>query len=235
MHKFYFLLMCCAVMLTACGKKYKIDGISSVSRLDGKMLFIKVPSNGQMVNIDSAEVIHGLFKMEGKVDSTVIGSLYMDDEVIMPFVIENGNININIDNSGITIKGTPLNDSFNDFVMKKNSLDDRAYDVERLESRMIMDGENPETIRTEVEKKRAELSEEMDKLAKEFIQTNYENVLGPGVFIMLCNTLPYPMMTPVLDEIVEKAPDSFKNNPMIKEYVSVARSNMEQIRSMSSN
>lgn len=235
MHKFCFLLMCCAVMLTACDKKYKIDGISSVSRLDGKMLFIKVPSNGQMVNIDSAEVIHGLFKMEGKVDSTVIGSLYMDDEVIMPFVIENGKININIDNSGITIKGTPLNDSFNDFVMKKNSLDDRAYDVERLESRMIMDGENPETIRTEIEKKRAELSEEMDKLAKEFIQTNYENVLGPGVFIMLCNTLPYPMMTPVLDEIVEKAPDSFKNNPMIKEYVSVARSNMEQIRSMSSN
>lgn len=222
-------------MLTACDKKYNIEGISSVSRLDGKMLFIKVPSNGQMVNIDSAEVIHGLFKMEGKVDSTVIGSLYMDDEVIMPFVIENGKININIDNSGITIKGTPLNDSFNDFVMKKNSLDDRAYDVERLESRMIMDGENPETIRTEIEKKRAELSEEMDKLAKEFIQTNYENVLGPGVFIMLCNTLPYPMMTPVLDEIVEKAPDSFKNNPMIKEYVSVARSNMEQIRSMSSN
>lgn len=222
-------------MLTACGKKYKIDGISSVSRLDGKMLFIKVPSNGQMVNIDSAEVIHGLFKMEGKVDSTVIGSLYMDDEVIMPFVIESGKININIDNSGITIKGTPLNDSFNDFVMKKNSLDDRAYDVERLESRMIMDGENPETIRTEIEKKRAEISDEMDKLAKEFIQTNYENVLGPGVFIMLCNTLPYPMMTPVLDEIVEKAPDSFKNNPMIKEYVSVARSNMEQIRSMSSN
>lgn len=235
MHKFYFLLMCCAVMLTACDKKYNIEGISSVSRLDGKMLFIKVPSNGQMVNIDSAEVIHGLFKMEGKVDSTVIGSLYMDDEVIMPFVIENGKININIDNSGITIKGTPLNDSFNDFVMKKNSLDDRAYDVERLESRMIMDGENPETIRTEIEKKRAEISDEMDKLAKEFIQTNYENVLGPGVFIMLCNTLPYPMMTPVLDEIVEKAPDSFKNNPMIKEYVSVARSNMEQIRSMSSN
>lgn len=231
MYRFYFLLMCVCV-LTSCGKKYKIDGVSSVSRLDGKMLFIKVPVNGQLVNIDSAEVVHGLFRMEGKVDSTVIGSLYMDDESIMPLVIETGNININIDNAGITIKGTPLNDSFNDFVMKKNSLDDRAYDVERLESRMIMNGDDPETIRTEIEKKRSELSAEMDNLAKEFIQTNYENVLGPGVFIMLCNTLPYPIMTPVLDEIVDKAPESFKNNPMIKEYVSAARSNMEQLRSM---
>ncbi len=231
MYKFYFFLIC-AVICTSCGKKYKIDGVSSVSSLDGKMLFIKVPSGGQMVNIDSAEVIHGLFKMEGTVDSTVIGSLYMDDECIMPLVIESGHIDINIDNAGITVKGTPLNDSFNDFVMQKNSLDDKAYDVERLESQMIMNGDDPETIRTEIEKKRSELAMEMDNLAKNFIQKNYDNVLGPGVFIMLCNSLPYPVLTPVMEEIVNQAPDSFKNDPMIKEYVSVAKSNMEKLRSM---
>ena len=70
------------------------------------------------------------------------------------FVIEQGKININIDNAGITIKGTPLNDSFNDFIMQKNSLDDRAYEVEREESRMIMDGKDLMTVHQEIEKKR---------------------------------------------------------------------------------
>ena len=55
---------------TSCASEYKIEGSSSVSRLDGKMLFVKVPSGDRMLSIDSAEVIHGMFKMEGITDST---------------------------------------------------------------------------------------------------------------------------------------------------------------------
>lgn len=228
MYKLYFFLFC-AVLFASCSKKYKIEGISSVSLLDGKMLFIKVPAGDHWENIDSAEVIHGLFKMKGEVDSTVFASLYMDDECIMPLVIEPGNIRIFIDNAGITIKGTPLNDSFNDFILKKNSLDDRAYDVEHEESRMIMDGHDLATVHNEIGKKRAALADEMNNLAKEFIQQNYDNVLGPGVFLMLFNGMPYPMLTPMMEEIVSKAPESFMNDPLVKEYVAVARSNMEKM------
>lgn len=228
MYKLYFFLFC-AVLFASCSKKYKIKGISSVSLLDGKMLFIKVPAGDHWENIDSAEVIHGLFKMKGEVDSTVFASLYMDDECIMPLVIEPGNIRISIDNAGITIKGTPLNDSFNDFILKKNSLDDRAYDVEHEESRMIMDGHDLATVHNEIGKKRAALADEMNNLAKEFIQQNYDNVLGPGVFLMLFNGMPYPMLTPMMEEIVSKAPESFMNDPLVKEYVAVARSNMEKM------
>ena len=64
---------------TSCASEYKIEGSSSVSRLDGKMLFVKVPSGDRMLSIDSAEVIHGMFKMEGITDSTSMASLYMDD------------------------------------------------------------------------------------------------------------------------------------------------------------
>lgn len=66
MHKLYFFLLC-AILCASCSKKYKIEGTSSVSMLDGKMLFIKIPVGNQLMNIDSAEVIHGLFKMQGKV------------------------------------------------------------------------------------------------------------------------------------------------------------------------
>ena len=95
MFRFCFVLLFITT-LTSCGKRFKIDGVTSVSRLDGKMLFVKVVSGDQLVNIDSAEVIHGYFQMEGKVDSVVLASLYMDDECIMPLVLEEGNINIEI-------------------------------------------------------------------------------------------------------------------------------------------
>ena len=209
MNKLFFSVVS-LLTLTSCASEYKIEGSSSVSRLDGKMLFIKVPDGDRMVKVDSAEVIHGIFKMEGVLDSSVIASLYMDDINIMPFVIEKGKIAINIDNARIVVSGTPLNDRLYDFVGKKTSLDDRAYELERKESRMIMDGND---------------------LAKQFIKKNYDNVLGPGVFIMICSNFDYPVMTPMIEEIVKDAPDSFKNNPMVKEYITVARANMEKLKS----
>ena len=197
-----YLFLFCAVFFASCSKKYKIEGNTSLSRLDGKMLYIKVPSNGEWVKIDSAEVVHGLFEMEGNVDSVVLASLYMDDDCIMPLVIEKGNINVKIDNAGVTVKGSPLNNRFNDFIIQKNALDDRAYEVEHMESQMIMNGDDPALIHSEIEKRRAELSEEMNKLAKEFIQENYENVLGAGVFVIIGNGWPYPILSPVMEEIV---------------------------------
>ena len=180
---------------TSCASEYKIEGSSSVSRLDGKMLFVKVPSGDRMLSIDSAEVIHGMFKMEGITDSTSMASLYMDDESIMPFVIEKGKISISIDNARIVVTGTPLND-----------------------------------IQREITREREKLAAEMNALAKEFIQKNYDNVLGPGVFIMLCSNFPYPVMTPLIEEIIEEAPDRFKNNSVGQEYVTVARANLEKLK-----
>lgn len=229
MNKLFFSVVS-LLAFTSCASEYKIEGSSSVSRLDGKMLFIKVPSGDRMLNVDSAEVIHGVFRLEGIADSTVIASLYMDDESILPFVIEKGKIAININNARIIVSGTPLNDRLYDFVGKKTSLDDQAYELERKESRMIMDGKTPDEIQREITKEREKLAAEMNKLAKDFIQSNYDNVLGPGVFIMLCSNFPYPVVTPLIEEIINGAPDSFKNNPLVKDYMSVARSNMEKLQ-----
>lgn len=211
--------------LVSCAGEYQIEGNSSVARLDGKLLFVKVPVDGKLINVDSAEVVHGLFEMQGEVDSAQIASLYMDDQSIMPLVLESGKIQIVIDNARSYVKGTPLNDKLYDFVAKKNSLENRAYELERSESRMIMDGKSSDEIEAEITKARESLSNEMDGLVKGFISDNYENVLGPGVFMMLCNSFPYPILTPVIEEIVDKAPECFKNDSFVQEYMKVARSN----------
>ena len=69
------------------------DIISNKSRNKfSKLLFLKTLQNGQWVAVDSAEVIHGLFSMKGPVDSVMMVTLYMDDEGIMPLVLEDGKI-----------------------------------------------------------------------------------------------------------------------------------------------
>lgn len=106
-------------VFTSCSRKYKIEGASSVTSLDGKMLFIKVLQNGEWLNIDSAEVIHGLFSMKGKVDSVVMATLYIGDESIMPLVIEKGNIQVSITNTELVAKGTSLNNALYAFIDKR--------------------------------------------------------------------------------------------------------------------
>lgn len=214
------------MFFTSCASEYLIEGNSSLSGLDGRMLFVKVPSGNEMVIVDSAEVVHGLFRMQGEIDSAVIASLYMDDRSILPLVMEKGNIRIHIDNARMQVKGTPLNERLYAFVDKKNSLDDRAYEVERLESRLIMDGMPIAEVEAEIAAKREELSQELDEMVKVFIRENYDNILGPGVFRMMCNGFPYPLLTPLIEEIVGEAPECFRNHVLVKEYMEAARANM---------
>ena len=224
------LLIVSLLAFTSCASEYQINGSSSVSRLDGKMLFVKVPQGDKMINVDSAEVVHGLFSMNGPVDSSFIASLYMDDQSIMPFVVERGNIEILIDNAIIKVTGTPLNDCLYEFVGKKNSLDDRAYEVERMESRMIMDGMNHDSILVILNKEAELINAESDRLITSFITKNYDNVLGAGVFMLLTSNFPYPILNPQIETVLGMGTPYFLENAYVKEYVKIATENMEKLR-----
>ena len=50
-------------VFTSCTPKYEIEGCTSLSSLDGRMLYIKTLNNGNWEKVDSAEVIHGSFCM----------------------------------------------------------------------------------------------------------------------------------------------------------------------------
>lgn len=63
-----------------------------------------------------------------------------------------------------------------------------------------------------------------------FIISNYDNVLGPGIFIMLCNQYQYPILTDQMKYILKKAPSSFTNHPYIKEYVKIAKRNSKLLQ-----
>ena len=192
------------------------------------MLFLKTLKGSELVKVDSAEVIHGLFKMQGKLDSTEMVMLFMDDNIIMPLVLERGQINVKIDNTELRVDGTPLNEALYGFFDKKNELDRRAGELERKEAKMILNGEDPLLIEHEMERESKQISVEMSSLIENFITANYNNVLGPGVFLLLCQS--YPVMTPQSEDILSKVPADFRNNPYVRDYIFTARKNLHMMK-----
>ncbi len=218
------LLLC-----ASCSRGYRIEGQSSVTSLDGKMLYLKTLQDGDWVAVDSAEVIHGLFKMKGPVDSVRMVTLYMGDEGLMPLVLENGHIRVDIANVQMKAEGTPLNDKLYEFIDKRNALELAIEEVDRKEARMVLDGVALDDIHDQLQQESDSLVGAMNDYLKLFITDNYENVLGPSVFMMMCSTLPYPVMTPNIEAILKDAPASFKDNVLVKDYVSKAKENMKLI------
>lgn len=221
--------VCMDPFLASCTSKYKIEGTSSVNSLDGKMLYLKSLRDGEWVKLDSAEVVHGLFSMKGKIDSVQMVTLYMDEESIMPIVLESGKITVTISNTDLKAVGTSLNNALYEFISKRNQLEESISELEQKETRMVLDGGDLDEIHSQLVVEGDSLMQAMNQYVKTFISDNYENVLGPSVFMMLCSSLPYPIMTPQIDDIIKDAPYSFKDNKLVREFLSKARENMKLI------
>ena len=217
------------VCLTSCTKGYRIEGKSSITSLDGKMLYLKALQDGDWIVVDSAEMVHGLFKMKGTVDSVRMVTLYMNEEGLMPLVLEDGKIKVTISNTQLRAKGTPLNDQLYNFIDKRNDMERAINEVERKEARMVLDGVRLDDIHDQLQHEVDSMTQAMNTYVKDFITTNYENALGASIFMMMCSTLPYPVMTPTIEEILKEAPSTFKQNSLVKDYVAKAKENMKLI------
>ena len=217
-------------MLASCSEQYLVSGTSNVEGLEGRMLYLRVFKDSDMCAIDSSKVVHGKFKFRGIMDSVMMASVFLDNSSVMPVVLESGDVSVNIDENMQSATGTPLNDSLSSFIKKKSQIDARMAELPTKQLRMIMDGIDEDQIREELAEQARELEIENDKLITRFIRANYNNVLGPGVFMIMTNSFPYPIMNPQIEEIISQAPPYFKNNPYVKEYIRVAESNMEKLR-----
>ena len=76
--------------LASCANSYDISGTSNVSTLDGRMLYLKILENNDFKNVDSCDVVHGQFHFQGSVDSMKMANIFMDDDPVLPLVLESG-------------------------------------------------------------------------------------------------------------------------------------------------
>lgn len=226
----FFALLAVPLALLSCSKQYIIQGSSTVQSLDGKMLYLKALKDNQLVDIDSCEVIHGQFEFSGAWDSTMMVNLFMDDESIMPLVLEDGNVQIHIDHAEQSVTGTPLNDTLYAFIHEKSRIDNQIAELSHKESQMIMDGMDHEEILRILNEQAARLNQKNDSLVIGFISRNFDNVLGPGVFMILTSSFPYPIITPQIDSLMSISTPYFQNNSYVKEYMKLAKENMELMK-----
>lgn len=219
------LLSIFIVVASSCCHSYNIEGSSSFYSEDGEKMYLKVAEVSAWRVIDSCDIIHGSFKMSGDVDSVIIASLFMGEENIMPVVVEAGKIHITINNTTVSAKGTPLNNNLYNFIFSNVKYDNQILDFERRINRLKIKGATFVEVK-ELDTKLDSVKMQKDELVSNFMNNNYNNILGPSVFLMLCSTLPYPMLTPKMEQILEKAPRCFIEDPRIKEYLTIARENM---------
>lgn len=228
MKKVLFLSVIVA-FFASCASTYNVEGSSSVSALDGNKLYLKAIKNNEFKNIDSCEVVHGEFHFTGLLDTIRMASLYMDDESIMPVVLEKGEIVVKIDPARQMVGGTPLNDSLYKFIDKHNQLTNQMNELSHKQSQMLLEGLDEGTIDSQLSAEAARIAQEEDHLVMKFIEANFDNVLGPGVFMMITSQYRYPILTPQIEDIMSKATQKFKDDPYVKDYYQTAQENEKRM------
>ena len=229
----YFMLGLLA--FTSCANTYSITGTTNVSTLDGQKLYLKVLKDTALKNLDSCDVVHGQFHFAGSVDSVRVGTILLDENNGLPVVLESGDIQVKIDNTQESVTGTPLNDKLTKFRQKFTQLMNQSAELVHVHDQAIMNGKNMNRVNAKLAAENDRINQRMDKLVTKFVEDNFDNVLGPYIFINTCmNRYNAPMLDAWIDDIMSKATQKFKNIPMVKEYYEAAQQNQNIMNGMQS-
>ena len=207
------------LFFVSCAEQYNISGDSSVSTLDGRMLYLKAP------NISTTEMCSFM----GMVDTVTFGEIFMDNEGFMPIVIEKGDISISISNTEQRVAGSHLNDRLYRFLEKKSRIEDEIMSLSNLEAQWILSGMHPMEAHRRVAQRTNRMYNELEELETDFIASNSNNILGPTFFNILCSQYPYPILTSQINKIMKRAGNNFRKNPTVRTYIQAAEVNMKLI------
>ena len=222
--------------LTSCTKSYYIHGTSNISSLDGRQLYLKGGSGDSLITLDSCEVVHGNFSFKGTLDSVQVAQIYMDDmNLQFPIVLEEGDIQLKLDNTLLRVSGTPLNEKLNTFWTKFTQLRNQFIEIDHEEGVSIMNGHDEEATNARLIKKALLVYANIDKLFTAFVTNNFDNTLSTWGFLTRVSYDMTPNAYPIwmndylyanagsqlpswVEFIMAKAPDVFKNNAAIKDF-----------------
>lgn len=199
--------------LASCSESYTIQGSSTLSLLEGSKLYLKKIQGSDIKSLDSCDVIHGNFRFTGLLDTTLMAAVFMNDQMVLPLVVERGDIKVRIeDTQQNKVSGSPLNDVLYNFLDRYNQLRNDLIELSHRESRMLLDGIDEGTINAEISREAATIGQREDSLVTSFVVDNFENVLGPFIFIQMSSSVPQ------VEHIWSKAPDVFKNQADVSNF-----------------
>ena len=216
-------LLVAGVAFTSCYTSYNIEGSSDISDLDSRMIRLRTVKNDKMKELDSTEVVHGKFYFSGSTDSVRVAFLEINENFSLPVVLEEGDINVKINKQRVVWGGTELNDRLYRFMSSRDSLYGKLDDLEHEYTLAFMDGEDMQNdVIPRLSKARQGIMVSLDSLFTLSVTENFDNVIGPSIFLIATQMQQYPQMSPWVVEIMSKASDKFKNHPDVRRYIETA-------------
>ncbi len=215
-------------MLSSCAGNYNITGTSLQSIYDGNMVYLRPLDDDK--SVDSCKILHGKFSMSGPVDSIMCVRLFIGNDIDnIPIVLEQGDIKVSTQEASIKVEGTPLNDKFYSFMIERDSLNYLLRELPRRQATMILEGYDEDEILRQLGEEEADIRIKIDKMETEFVTDNFDNVLGVTYFLVLCqnalNQYGFPTTTPQIDELYGRAPDTFRNNKKVIDFMELCKGN----------
>ena len=218
----FFAVFTLVLSATSCMKSYNIEGSSDISSLDSRMMYLSTLGDNQLKDLDSTEVVHGKFGFTGTTDSVRMAFLTYGNYGRLPLVLESGDIIVKVNNQKIEWGGTPNNDKLYHFMSVLEDLSKQMEEIDHEHARAFMDGEDMVEVEARLSQQGRRINVTLDSLITTSISENFDNVLGPG-FFMIYTLGTYPEMSPWVVDIMSKASDFFKNDPYVKDYISKAQ------------
>ena len=191
------------------------------------MLYLRSLTGESPQGLDSCDVVHGKFRFSGSLDSVQVVMLCMDNNAVIPIVMEDGKIKVEMNEQRQVCTGTPLNDTLTAFTNRYRQLAQQMAELEHMQNQAYLNAEDMDEVNERLATRHQQLLIKEDKLVSGFIADNFDNCLGPYVFLMATQTYQYPTLTPWIEALMSKATDKFKNHPAIKEYMEAAHHNQD--------
>ena len=180
MKKLLYVLPILAVLITSCTKENAVTGKLSNSDNDGKQIFLfESHSLDQPYEpVDSVIIKNGSFSFKRKATETPTISFLAIKEVagntpeIIPFINENGSVEIIVDSLS-TIKGTPMNDDYQNFINDMRVVDKEIQDLS-MKASLIQDQTQLEPFYKQL----GELQTKQSEIVYNYIKANISNKVG---------------------------------------------------------
>lgn len=219
--KKYLTLAASALLLVACSEKpgYEISGTVADAGLNGKYVYMYEYGVQDPAPVDSALVQNGTFTFKGTQNVPALRKLAFAEDVVEPkyaasgdnapftstFVLENGKLQVVLDEAASAASGTPENDGLKALQAQMRTL--RA-DLNTLAANMK--SEDKEVVKA-AEKKYDEIDQKVADAVKAYILSNTTKQSAAK----LLYDFRYSLDEATQNEIIGKADSTFKAVPNI--------------------
>lgn len=218
---FGLLLMSAMFSFVSCEKStFKLSGILSSGYYDGDTVLLRQYQNDSLMNVGFTTIKEGSFELEGNAAEPYMAGLYLNSVLLVPLVVEPGDIRVKLTGEEASVSGTPLNDALYEYIDRVDSFEVSLAEISRMEARLIMDGSDADAAKGFVERTFLKTNLEMEIYIDNFIKGHYNDILGPFVFRQWYGQMLYPMSSERVKNIMQDAPECFKEHQYVKGVVS---------------